>query len=71
MCTDCRTKSNGLLDQCPKCGSINLRGVTRITGYYVFIDKFNSGKRAELADRLRENIDPEQVAKQKAEIDKA
>ena len=44
--------------------------ITRITGYYVFIDKFNSSKRAELADRLRENIDREQVAKQQEEIDK-
>lgn len=70
LCHDCGTKSNGLLEQCPKCGSINLRGVTRITGYYVFIDKFNSSKRAELADRLRENIDREQVAKQQEEIDK-
>ena len=70
ICHDCHTKSNGLLDQCPKCGSINLRGVTRITGYYVFIDKFNSSKRAELADRLRENIDREQVAKAQEEIDK-
>ena len=67
LCHDCRTKSNGLLEQCPKCGSINIRGVTRITGYYVFIDKFNSGKRAELADRLRENIDREQVAKAEEE----
>lgn len=56
LCYDCLTKSNGLLEKCPKCGSSNLRGVTRITGYYVFIDKFNSSKRAELADRLRENI---------------
>lgn len=56
LCHDCHTKSNGLLEKCPKCKSENLRGVTRITGYYVFIDKFNSSKRAELADRLRENI---------------
>jgi ribonucleoside-triphosphate reductase len=65
ICHDCNTRSNGLLEQCPKCGSINIRGITRITGYYVFVDKFNSSKRAELADRLRENIDPEQVAREK------
>lgn len=69
LCQDCRTKSNGLLEQCPKCGSINIRGVTRITGYYVFIDKFNSGKRAELADRLRENIDRNQANKDQIDID--
>ncbi len=56
LCQDCGTKMNGLLDKCLKCGSMNLRGVTRITGYYVFIDNFNNSKRAELADRLRENI---------------
>lgn len=56
LCKDCHTRHNGLLDKCPKCGSENVRGVTRITGYYVFIDKFNSGKRAELADRKREKI---------------
>lgn len=56
LCYNCHTKSNGLLEKCPKCGSTNLRGVTRITGYYVFIDKFNNAKRAELEDRLRENV---------------
>lgn len=56
LCRDCNTRHNGLKDKCPKCGSENVRGVTRITGYYVFIDKFNSGKRAELEDRKREMI---------------
>lgn len=56
LCRDCNTRHNGLIDSCPKCGSENVRGVTRITGYFVFVDKFNSGKRAELEDRKRENI---------------
>jgi len=56
LCKDCGVRHNGLIEKCPKCGSENVRGVTRITGYYVFIDKFNSGKRAELADRKRELI---------------
>lgn len=56
LCRDCNTRHNGLLEKCPKCGSENIRGVTRITGYYVFVDKFNAGKRAELADRKREKI---------------
>ena len=56
ICKDCHTRSNGLHDECPKCSSKNVRGLTRITGYYVFIDKFISGKRAELADRKREEI---------------
>lgn len=57
FCQQCNAKSNGLQEKCPYCGSTNLRGITRITGYYVFIDKFNNAKRAELKDRLRENIE--------------
>jgi len=56
FCTDCRKRTNGIHDNCPVCGSEKVRGLTRITGYYVFLDKFNSGKRAEFADRKREEI---------------
>lgn len=56
ICKDCHTRSNGLHDNCPKCNSENVRGLTRVTGYYVFVDKFNSGKRAELEDRKREAL---------------
>lgn len=56
FCKDCTKRSNGIHGDCPNCGSNNVRGLTRITGYYVFLDKFNSGKRAELADRKREEI---------------
>ncbi len=56
ICKDCNTKANGLLDTCKQCGSENVRGITRITGYYVYVDKFNSGKKAELKDRKREKI---------------
>lgn len=55
-CNDCKKRTNGIHDKCPVCGSENVRGLTRITGYYVFLDKFNSGKRAEFADRKREEI---------------
>ncbi|MNI37304.1 Anaerobic ribonucleoside-triphosphate reductase [compost metagenome] len=56
ICKDCHTRSNGIHENCPKCSSTNVRSLTRITGYYVFVDKFISGKRAELADRKREKI---------------
>lgn len=56
ICSDCHSRSNGIHEACPKCSSQNVRGLTRITGYYVFLDKFNSSKRAELADRKREEI---------------
>lgn len=56
FCLDCKARTNGLHDNCPKCKSTNTRGLTRITGYYVFLDKFNSGKKAEHADRKKEMI---------------
>jgi len=56
LCKDCRTRHNGLLEKCTKCSSKNVRSVTRITGYYVFVDKFNSSKLAELKDRKRELV---------------
>lgn len=59
ICQDCHTRSNGLHDNCPKCNSSKVRGLTRVTGYYVFVDKFNSGKRAELEDRKREALNKE------------
>lgn len=55
-CYDCKSRSNGIKEKCPKCNSTNVRGLTRITGYYVFLDKFNAGKRAEFNDRKREEI---------------
>ena len=53
ICKSCHVRSNGLLETCPKCGSEDVRGLTRITGYYVFVDKFISGKRAELKHRKK------------------
>ena len=50
LCKDCNTRHNGLLDKCPKCGSENVRGVTRITGYYVFIDKFSVASVIKISD---------------------
>jgi len=55
-CIDCRKRSNGIHENCPSCNSDKVRGLTRITGYYVFLDKFNSGKRAEFKDRKREPL---------------
>lgn len=56
FCKDCKKRSNGIHDNCTSCGSENVRGLTRITGYYVFLDKFNSGKRAEFEDRKKEEV---------------
>ncbi|MCL2151505.1 MAG: anaerobic ribonucleoside triphosphate reductase [Oscillospiraceae bacterium] len=50
-------------DECPNCGRIeddgnlNFERVRRITGYLVgTLDRFNNGKRAEEADRLKHNM---------------
>jgi ribonucleoside-triphosphate reductase len=38
-------------DQCPSCGSADIRRIRRITGYLSTVDRFNDAKRAELKDR--------------------
>ncbi|GAB4270640.1 anaerobic ribonucleoside triphosphate reductase [Thermincola ferriacetica] len=39
-------------DECPMCGSIDIKRVRRITGYLSTVDRFNDAKRAELYDRV-------------------
>ncbi len=56
VCKDCKTFIDGFCDNCPECNSENLIQQTRITGYFVRKEKFNSGKLAELKDRKREVI---------------
>jgi len=56
VCESCHTTSRGLLDSCPHCGSTEVYGVTRIVGYFSRVDWWNPGKKAELKDRLRFNI---------------
>jgi len=42
----------GLIDEeCPKCGSGDIRRIRRITGYLSTVDRFNAAKQAELNDR--------------------
>ncbi len=38
-------------EECPSCGSQDIRRVRRITGYLSTVDRFNDAKRAELRDR--------------------
>lgn len=46
------------INPCPKCGSKNIDGWSRITGYLQHIDGWNAGKIQELQDRYkyRENF---------------
>ncbi len=53
ICLDCGRTSRGLSEECPYCGSNNVDGITRITGYFTRTSSWNRGKRAELKDRRR------------------
>jgi ribonucleoside-triphosphate reductase len=52
-CTDCGRTARGLNDKCFYCGSTQIEGITRITGYFTKISSWNKGKLGELRDRFR------------------
>ncbi|HEY3347269.1 MAG TPA: anaerobic ribonucleoside-triphosphate reductase [Nitrospirota bacterium] len=52
-CGDCGKTSRGLSDSCPSCGSEEVEGITRITGYFTKVSSWNKGKLGELKDRFR------------------
>jgi ribonucleoside-triphosphate reductase len=56
ICNDCGRVDRGLLDVCPVCGSSDVDGITRITGYFTRTSSWNPGKRGELRDRKRVGI---------------
>ncbi|HYH04501.1 MAG TPA: anaerobic ribonucleoside-triphosphate reductase [Bacillota bacterium] len=43
-------------DECPSCGSTEIRRIRRITGYLSTVDRFNDAKRAELKARSKHHI---------------
>ena len=53
ICNDCEHMERGLHDTCSSCGSHNVDGITRITGYFTRTSSWNAGKRGELHDRTR------------------
>jgi ribonucleoside-triphosphate reductase len=55
-CNACDKVARGLSQTCPFCGSMDVDGITRVTGYFSKISGWNDGKRAELADRFRSDI---------------
>lgn len=60
-CVDCNKTSRGLNSSCPYCGSKNVDGITRITGYFAKItskqiDNLNKGKAQEIRDRYKPNL---------------
>ena len=52
-CRACGQTSRGLMEKCPYCGSAEVDGITRITGYFTKISSWNKGKIGELRDRYR------------------
>ena len=56
VCNDCCRTSRGLSEECPRCGSDDIYGITRIVGYYSKISTWNKGKLAELKQRRRTTL---------------
>lgn len=52
-CNRCHRTSRGLTDSCSYCGSMDVDGITRITGYFTKVSSWNKGKLGELKDRYR------------------
>jgi ribonucleoside-triphosphate reductase len=52
-CNQCGQTARGLRSDCPSCGSKQVEGITRITGYFTKVSSWNKGKLGELRDRFR------------------
>ena len=52
-CNVCHRTSRGLGPSCPYCGSEDVDGITRITGYFTKVSSWNKGKIGELRNRYR------------------
>jgi len=52
-CAPCGHTARGLKETCPACGSEEVEGITRITGYFTRVSSWNKGKLGELSDRFR------------------
>jgi len=52
-CLKCGHTTRGLQDSCRRCGSKEVDGITRITGYFTKISSWNKGKLGELKERNR------------------
>jgi len=50
-CNSCNRTSRGLAETCSYCGSDDVDGITRITGYFTKVSSWNRGKLGELKDR--------------------
>ncbi|MCK5038160.1 MAG: anaerobic ribonucleoside-triphosphate reductase [Thermoplasmata archaeon] len=55
-CLDCGRTVRGLSDACPRCSSLNVEGITRVTGFFSKVGSWNKGKTGELADRYKTEV---------------
>lgn len=51
-CRDCGTYLHDNENKCPKCGSTNIQGISRVTGYLSLDERFGPGKYQEREDRI-------------------
>ena len=56
ICNECNHIERGLSDSCSLCGSSDVDGITRVTGYFTRTSSWNAGKRGELKDRCRRPV---------------
>ncbi|MBU4193721.1 MAG: hypothetical protein KKF66_01820 [Actinobacteria bacterium] len=56
VCNTCNKTSRGLSEECPRCGSTDTYGVTRIVGYFSKVSTWNKGKLGELVERRRTSL---------------
>jgi len=56
VCNACSRTSRGLSEECPRCGSTDTYGITRIVGYFSKVSTWNKGKLGELDERKRTSL---------------
>lgn len=52
-CKECGNQITGSLNRCDSCGSQNIQGISRVTGYLSLDERFGHGKFEEKNDRIR------------------
>ncbi len=55
-CLDCGKTARGLKETLPLLRSVNIEGITRVTGFFSKTNSWNKGKIGELQDRVRNQI---------------
>jgi len=55
-CLSCGRTARGMRDSCPSCGSPDIEGITRVTGFFSKTRGWNKGKMGELKDRYRSRV---------------